>query len=100
MTLQQFIKQTLTEIKGGIADANSDGSPNKDFIIRPNSPTAKDVGMIDFDVAVVASSQTTGKSGGNIDLRIFEVGGDTSTSRTQQNVSRVKFTIQVNQTLV
>ncbi len=102
MDLQEFIKNTLVNIKNGIHDANVEFAKQegkelgKDFtsifVMEPNNKD-KGQGYITFDVAVTVSQENNAKGGAGIKIAVANLGGDLSSTTSQENITRIKFHI-------
>lgn len=108
MELKDFIKQVLSDIAGGITEAQTEDQTTAwivpTCVIGSNVEkvcTTKGyipVRNIDFDVAVTSGTNTKssdGMTGGIKVVELFHIGGKSQeeSSAIQQNVSRVKFSI-------
>ena len=108
MELKDFIKQVLSDIAGGITEAQTENETTAwivpTLVIGSNVEkvsTTKGyvpVRNIDFDVAVTSETNTKssdGMTGGIKVVEFFHIGGKSQeeSSAIQQNVSRVKFSI-------
>ena len=108
MELKDFIKQVLSDIAGGITEAQTENETTAwivpTLVIGSNVEkvsTTKGyvpVRNIDFDVAVTSETNTKssdGMTGGIKVVELFHIGGKSQeeSSAIQQNVSRVKFSI-------
>jgi len=105
LDLQEFIKETLVQISRGVSLANdelspkrikADGSPlPKLFVLRPGGQDSH-AGVL-FDVAITTQTDSSTKGGGKIKLAVFEadLAGKEVSSNT--HVSRVSFSVNVNQ---
>jgi hypothetical protein len=108
MELQQFIEQTLVQIARGIEGANKtlEGSG---AVVNPGniadvgvSPPAfglmrgqpcRLVHLIQFDVAVTATSGTATAGGVGVKLAVVDLGTKGQSDRKDTNESRIKFGI-------
>ncbi|MCF7700118.1 trypco2 family protein [Loktanella sp. M215] len=105
MDLKDFIKETIS----GIIEATNDLQDQfADAGILINPPVYGDSGVyeegssshrdraiqkIDFDVAVTVASETGGDVGAKVRIVSVEAGGAGKHSRSNEEVSRVKFSI-------
>ena len=105
MELHKFISEALTQIIGGITDANNkltDGEPiekaPKPFLLK-HGGGGKEVGTgVEFDLAVTSKSEKTGKGGIKATLlSVIDAEVGAGVSHTNENISRIKFTVFVNQ---
>jgi len=103
MTLQDFIRDSLLQISGGIQQAR-----DKEQRIAPHisvNPSRDSVGLapdgsvvylVDFDVAVTVSEKSTdGLSGGISVASVFKVEGKGGSTSEQSSISRVRFSVPV-----
>jgi hypothetical protein len=112
MELKDFIKQSIIEISEAVKEVNEHfDSNNVNTIVNPEniypSTDARSYTMpeqnsetryiedIDFDVAVTTGGEISGEAKGGIKILSFEAGGGGSVIDSQENVSRMKFTIPV-----
>jgi len=104
MQLEKFISDALTQILNGISSANKqitgdkpiDEAP-KPFLLKPGAEKEAGTG-IEFDLAVTIKSEGSGKATAKakfLSVVEAEVGAGGSTSKEQ--ISRIKFTVFVNQ---
>lgn len=89
MELDEFIKNTLVSINKGVGDANKEASNR--FVVWPNQQ------VVNFDVAVEVSSNVGTKKGGGVRIHVVELGANKSTQTSSSNVSRINFTIGVQE---
>lgn len=96
MELRGFITETLKQIVDGVSDAQK-------YIVDKNilatihpKRTSNKVEYIEFDVAVTSSENNTSGLSGEIKVAsIFSIGGKGENSVSEQNVSRIKFRVQI-----
>lgn len=106
LELDAFIKETLIQISNGIQQANEALAPDrvskdgkelpKLYLLSPGN--LKDQGNgVHFDVAITSRMEDEGKGGAKVKLAIVEadLGGKIKTS--EQAVSRIQFSVKVNQ---
>lgn len=108
MELKDFIKQVLSDIAGGITEAQMENETTAWIVptrvigsnVEKVSTTKGYIPVrnIDFDVAVTSETNTKssdGMTGGIKVVEFFHIGGKSQeeSSAIQQNVSRVKFSI-------
>jgi hypothetical protein len=92
MRLSDFIKNTLVDIYTGINEAASE--TKKRAWLKVNDGENEGSKGIDFDVAVTASSETSGKAGAELSVvSIGSIGGKVDAKIANEEISRVKFTI-------
>ena len=102
MTLQEFIRDSLTQILAGVAEAKS-----KDKRIAPwvaaTGKTASGLSiadgtavfLVDFDVAVTAAESTGGGSGSISIAQVFSVGASREASKQETQLSRITFSVPI-----
>jgi len=104
MELQEFIKNTLISIKGGLREANEEFAKQDgkvlgkdatvEFVMWHDSGTSgKRNNAIDFDVAVTVNQTTDGKVGAGIKIAVVNIGSEIGTSGATEHASRIKFSI-------
>ena len=100
MKLDQFITQTLVSIVEGIGNANKEVFEEKKltthsdpFSVRIYGEKQDDAQYINFDVAVSAASELSGKVEGGGKILVASVDANAEASRKNENISRVKFKI-------
>ena len=97
MDLKEFIKSTLSNIHSGIKEANKDLG-KKDHVPFSIAREGKE-SYIEFDVALTVGQQKTKKGKAGLLLNVVSLGGEKGTENTEQTVSRIKFTVKVDQAL-
>ncbi|MCF6255270.1 MAG: hypothetical protein L3J98_04860 [Gammaproteobacteria bacterium] len=106
MELEIFIKETLVQVSNGIKSANEDLAPERKkedgtnlpklFLLSPGKN--QDLGSgIHFDVAVTTKTNDEGGGGAKVKLAIFEADLGGKLKSSGQAVSRIQFSINVNQ---
>ena len=104
MELDTFIEQALTQILKGIAEANNkvtggkpiDEAP-KPFLLKHGGSKGTGTG-IEFDVAVTIKTERGSKGGAKANLlSVAEINAGGQTSNTNEQISRIKFVVFVNQ---
>ncbi len=91
MELKDFIKKALSEIIEAVDEVSESGP--REVHIRSNE-NHRD---IEFDIAVTATSTTTGEAGGGIRVMQFiEAGGSKTNEVTNMTVSRIGFGVNVS----
>src|SRR5687768_15322747 len=100
MDLSQFITETLIAIHSGVRGANDklgESHSGEKFAVYMVDATRDDKtkGKIEFDVAVVAGSES--KQGGHAGVRVWGIGAGLKedTSKAIEHTSRVKFVVSV-----
>lgn len=105
MELEQFIKQTLLGIRGGLKSANKvilgdkygvDASP---FVLEPSTYNRdkKENGFVTFDIAVTVSEETKGTGGAEIKIYVASLGGKTEGISTERHVSKIAFSVAISE---
>ena len=106
MELEAFIKETLVQISNGIQGANEQLAPQRKkedgtelpklYLLAPGRKQDQGNG-VHFDVAITSRSEDAGKSGVKVKLVVVEVdlGGKIKTA--EQAMSRIQFSVTVNQ---
>ena len=113
MELKDFIKQSIIEISEAVQESNTHFITNgisaivnpeniyestndkRAYTMPERSSETRHIEDIDFDVAVTTGGEISGEAKGRIKIASFQLGGGGSITDTQQNVSRMKFTIPV-----
>jgi len=100
--LDDFVDSTLTAIMEGVNRAAQKHlkSQNKGHINpvpgdRSDDLAAIPIQIVEFDVAVVAESSKSGSGKGGVSVTVFNTGVEGSTSRTDSQASRVKFSVPI-----
>lgn len=106
MNLKEFIRESVTSIveaaselqqelaaKGAVINPPTDGGASETFEEGGVRHTFRRVQVVEFDVALTASTETSG--GGKAGLKIWaaEAGVDGAHARTSEEVSRIRFSI-------
>jgi hypothetical protein len=102
MDLREFIKQTLEQIVGGIADAQKSCAASGHSIAPKDLQGPADgrfwdfsdgriVEPVNFDVAVTVASASSGGGKAGIDVAGLVLGGGGEVSGKNASVSRIKF---------
>ena len=104
MELDTFMTEALTQVLKGVTDANNkatggkpiDKAP-KPFLLKHGS--AKEQGSgIEFDIAVTLKKTRDAKGGGKATvLSVVELEAGGHQSSTNEQISRIKFMVFVNQ---
>jgi len=106
MDLKEFIEETISAIADATSELQEKYSPD-DVLINPPAAqsgsevyhdgsanyTFRRVQSIEFDVAVTAASEKTGKGKAGIKVLSIELGGEGGKSLTAQQVSRVSSSV-------
>ncbi len=100
MELQEFIKNSLVNIRKGVSDANDDlmKDVNKHRVFELDS-NSKEGGHVDFDIAVIATSEKGKTGGGGIKIAVVSVGGEVKNKKSEESVSRIKFSVKIGWTV-
>jgi hypothetical protein len=106
MELEDFIKETLVQISNGIQNANEklkplrvkeDGSElPKLFLLSPGRKQEQGNG-VHFDVAITTKTTDEGQAGAKVRLTVFEADLGGKLQSSDQTVSRIQFSVNVNQ---
>ena len=106
MELEDFIKETLVQISNGIQNANEKLKPSrvkedgselpKLFLLSPGTKQEQGHG-IHFDVAITTQTTDEGKGGVKVKLAVFEADLGGKLQSSDQTVSRIQFSVNVNQ---
>lgn len=110
MELSDFISKTINEIVVGINKAKED-SAEGNYVINPtfreldrpstnvkyvvSENTHRVITPIDFDIAVTATTISETGLGGGAKIPIISVNANNSVTEKGENISRVKFTINI-----
>lgn len=96
MDLKSFITETLQQIIEGVQDAQKYISDKKITATIHPKKSRENIESVDFDVAVTSTeSNSSGLSGGIKVASIFSIGGEGKNQLSEQNVSRIKFKVQI-----
>ena len=106
MELDAFIKETLVQISNGIKDANDQLAPSRKkedgtdlpklFSLSPGKK--QDLGSgVHLDIAITTQTVDEGKGGAKVRLAVFEADLGGKLKSSEQAVSRIQFTVNVNQ---
>lgn len=106
MDLKEFVSMTLTQIVAGVVDsatriADMGGAVNPAFNAGANGPhlgyvpgVSQAVYGIEFDVAVVAGSNTSAEGGASLKIAtVFSAGGKAGGASKEETTSRIKFIV-------
>jgi hypothetical protein len=104
MELDTFITAALTQVLKGIADANKNATAGKStekapkpFLLK-HGGTKEEGSGIEFDIAVTLKKTRGAKGGGKATfLSVAELEAGGHTSNTNEQISRIKFMVFVNQ---
>jgi hypothetical protein len=96
MELQNFITETLKQIIEGVQGAQKYiTTQNIEATIHPQKSREK-IETVEFDVAVTSiESNQSGVSGGIKVASIFAINGEGGNLSSEQNISRIKFKVQI-----
>ncbi|PHR88489.1 MAG: hypothetical protein COA78_36485 [Blastopirellula sp.] len=101
MDIKDFVRETLVQIAEGVKEANSqlkEKEINAVVMPTPDSWSRKSFTReIKFDVAVIAESTTEMGGKANLTIPVVGVGfkGDVNHETSNQNISRVEFTVPI-----
>lgn len=93
MELKDFIKNSLIDIKEGVDSANEQLGKDK-FAIESYQDGRRAV-YITFDVAVVASEESSSGGGAKINIQVVDVGGKLEKTTKQEFVNRIEIPVAV-----
>jgi hypothetical protein len=100
IVLKDFIRQSLLEISDALREANEAYKKSHSFdraaFILISGGNKKEGNGIHFDLAVTTKSETEsgGKAGVNISIVELNTGGQSQ--QTEENVSRISFTVNIS----
>jgi hypothetical protein len=106
MDLESFIKETLVQISKGVSSANDalsderkneDGSELPKLFLLPAGTAKEQSHGVHFDVAITTQSRDEGSGGVKFKLAVVDADLGGKLSSSQEAVSRVQFSITVNQ---
>ena len=86
MDLKDFIAKTLSSIRDGVKEANTD---KNNFVIY-----AKDQ-VVNFNVAVEIGQEKSGGKSGALRIKVVEGNIDSSSKTKESSISRIDFTVGV-----
>jgi hypothetical protein len=89
MELDEFITNTLISINKGVGEANKQADNR--YVILPNKQ------VVNFDVAVEVSTNEGSKKGGGLKIHVVELGANKSVQTSSSNISRINFTVGVQE---
>jgi hypothetical protein len=105
MTLQEFVRDSLVQITSGVSDARKQNRRiatwiQSDYDRAGSGFKAADgtpVFLVDFDVAVSASTKTDGGAGASVSVaHIFTAGGGADMSKERSEISRIRFSVPIH----
>jgi len=86
MDLKDFIAKTLTSIRYGIKEANSE---KENFYINANTQ------VVNFDVAVEIGKEKGNTKGGGLNIKVVKGSIDSTSKIKESSISRINFTVGV-----
>jgi hypothetical protein len=105
MDLDEFIKETLVQIARGVTMANAELEPErvkengktlpKLFLLQPGG--GRQEAGVAFDIAVTTHKDTSAKGGSKVRLAVFEADLSGKGGITKTDVSKIQFSININQ---
>ena len=101
MELRDFVRDSLVQLMCGITDAQNElmKSNGASGVVNPIWNDQKNLNnhtqLVNFDIAVTASDQTTTGGHGGIKVWSVEIGGKLETLGVQSSVSRIAFSVPV-----
>ena len=107
MNLSRFVSLAITEIAKGIEQAKSElgGADvlinpitnDKGFVSTDQKNWCRAVQMVEFDLSVTASTESSDDVGGKISIvNLFSIGGKTVEAKSNLETSRIKFSVPVS----
>lgn len=106
MELDIFLKEALVQISRGIQIANEELSPTRKkpdgtelpklYLLAPGTKQEQGHG-IHFDVAITSSTTDEGNGGVKVKLAVVEVDIGGKLKSSEKAVSRIQFSVNVNQ---
>jgi hypothetical protein len=106
MELESFIKESLVQISNGIQQANKvlepqrvkeDGSQLPKLYLLPPGTNKEHGSGVHFDIAVTTQTSDEGKGGAKVKLAVVEAGIGGKIKTSEQAISRIQFSVNVNQ---
>lgn len=109
MELKDFISGTLIQIIEGVSEAQNYAAENNTKVNPPNltlikagsndiycdTSNSKYAQIVDFDVAITTSDESSGKAGIGIFVGPVGIGGQTKSDQSNSSVSKLKFSVPV-----
>ena len=104
MTLRDFVRDTLSQIVDGVADAKVKHpgiappvvpNPSGASIVTSENPPIRRAFPVEFDVAVVVTEASSKSGGGDVNVYVAKVEGKVASSAEQSTTSRIKFEVPV-----
>lgn len=95
MDLEEFITETLVSFRRGVSTANKTLEKNCYNLYGSKNPGKPD--YMEFDVAVASAKS----AGGNLGIKVLgsELGGGLFRKTSEQQISRIKFSITIAHSL-
>jgi hypothetical protein len=103
MNLREFVRDALVEISLGVVEANDALVAYRDadrpsYILESSGEPAER--LVQFDVAVTSTATEGGSGGGGLQVAgILQLGAKGEASSSEQQVSRIKFSVVRNMKL-
>lgn len=102
MELKDFIRHTLVSIKEGVRSANEDLLDKENKVLGEDRPffsmmtssTRDSHSFISFDVAVTVNEEKNKSKSGGIKIAMVDIGGGTESIKSQESISRIKFSVR------
>lgn len=104
MKLDKFVEDVLVQIATGVTNANvrltrcSHPTGNVPFLMQRGNDSGSTTGVA-FDVAITTKSTAEAQGQGQLQIVVAEVNLDGKLSRENERISRIKFTVGVDQRL-
>lgn len=105
MDLKDFVSQTLVQIVEGVVEASTrvaelGGAVSPSYNANPTNAIGRSrdgqslpVHAVDFDVAVVAGSESSMEAGGGMKISVFSASAKGSEKDREQTTSRIQFVV-------
>lgn len=105
MDLKDFVSQTLVQIVEGVVSASArvselGGAVSPDYnaktegaLGRSRDGKSRPVQAVEFDVAVVAGTESSMEAGGGLKISVISVGAKGSGTDREQTTSRIQFVV-------
>lgn len=104
MKLEAFIQKALVQIAKGVYGANLELTGTESptgtvpFLMQRGNAAGETTGVA-FDVAVVSESTTQGDVAGRFNIHVVDANIEGKVGRQNREISRIKFTVGVDQRL-
>ncbi len=102
MTVQEFVRDSLTQILAGVAEAKAKDKRVAPWVnateLKAGSLTTVDgtvIFPVQFDIAVTVSESKGGGSGGISVAQVFSIEAARDATKEQSQVSRIQFSVPI-----